>query len=163
MGLSRFPKAMSDAADAVLRAGEALRHVSTASGDLTFRDLDLIYEGLASSKIHALAALAEGSKPGAQAGAQEFMASMGGPATLTDFQSKLVTIETKAAAFHAEVAAAFAAMPPTDLIRVNSRSVGGVTVPFIERAAFIPAAYADPLRQSTELAELVAAFEAVGA
>jgi hypothetical protein len=152
---------MSAAADAVLRAGEALRHVRTSSGDLTFRDLDLVYQGLSDSKVNALAALAEGGK--APTGAEEFMAKMGGPATLADFQVKLEDIETKAAAFHAEVTATFAAIPSSSLIAVKTRNLGGVTVPFIERGAFIPATYANPLRTSAALADLQAAFEAVGA
>lgn len=157
MTLSRFPKAMADNVDAVLRTAELISHVANSSGDLMFRDLDEIQQGLARSKTTFLKAMAEGQK--SPAGAKAYMVSVNGPATLADHQGHAGDIEAAAAAWNTRLAQALAAMTSSDLIYMIRNDQ--TEAKFIERARFMPAAIADPLRQSTEMTALVAAFDAV--
>lgn len=157
MTLSRFPKAMADNVDAVLRTVDLIRHVANASGDLLFRDLDEIQQGLARSKTTFLQAMAEGQK--APASAEAYMVSVNGPATLADYQGHAEDIEAAAAAWNARLAQALAEIPGSDLIYMVRDDRTQTKV--IERARFVPATIADPLRQSTEMTGLAAAFDAV--
>jgi len=152
---------MPAAATATLAAATALRHVRDTSGDLTFRALDTLQEALFRAKVTTYAALVEGGK--APVAAQEFMAGIGGPATLAAYQTAAMNIEMKAAGWNSALSAALAGLTGPELISMITRNVNGVEAKYIERATFIPAAKADPLRASPELDALISAFEAVGA
>lgn len=158
MALSRFPKVMPENVDAVMAAASVIRHVRNATGDLLFRDLDRIQSGLEQAKITFAAALTEAQK--APAAAESFMASVNGPATIADYQAKASEIETVAAAWNARLAQALADLSNAELIMLVTRPDSQTK--HIERASFIPASVADPLRQSAELGALLDAFEAVG-
>lgn len=158
MALSRFPKVMADNVDAVLRAADAIRHVASSTGDLTFRNLDAVQSGLELAKLTFIEALTEGQK--APVAAQQFMASVNGPVSLAEYQAKAGAIEVAAAAWNAKLAATLASLPNADLIALVTRPDSQTK--HIERAAFIHAAVADPLRQSQELLDLLSAFESVG-
>ena len=161
MPLSQFPTAMPAAVTATLAAAIALRHIRDTKGDLTFRALDTVQDALFRSKVTTYSALVEGAK--APAAAEAFMAGVGGPASLADYQAAVVNIETKASAWNGTLSAALAELTGPELIDLVSRDVDGVKTRHIEMASFISAAKAGPLRASSELAALITAFEDVGA
>lgn len=161
MALSRFSSVMPAAVEAVLSVTQALRYVRDTSGDLTLRSLDDVQNGLQVAKATTFAALSEGAI--APAAAEAFMAGLGGPATLAAYQAAAMDIEGKASAWNGLLAGVLTGLSGPDLIALVTRDVGGIETRHIEYVAFIPAATAGQLRTSQELAELIAAFEAVGA
>lgn len=161
MPLSQFPTAMPAAVTAVLSVAAALRHIRDASGDLTLHAINAAQDGLRHAKATTLGALSEGAK--APEAAEAFMAGLGGPATLAEYNAAAVEIEAKAAAWNARVAACLASLPVDAVIGMVVVDRDGIITRHIEHKSFIPADYADPLRHSDELAALIAAFEAVGA
>ena len=92
------------------------------------------------------------------------LAAAGGPDNVTDFGTQGAAIETAAAAFRTLVKNAVASMTAAEArptfvdVQVGSRVAGQLV-----RWQGVPAAQADPLRTSQELADLIAALEAAGA
>jgi len=158
MSLSRFPKAMAENVEAVIRTAAALRHVTSSSGDLLFQDIRAIQSGLEQSKLTFLAALQEGQK--SATAAEAFMVSINGPSTLAAYQKGAGSIENAAASWNARLSQALSEMTSADLIKVVIRP--DTQTKHVEWAAFIPALVADPLRQSVDLADLIEAFAALG-
>lgn len=161
MGLSRFPTVMQGAVDSILQTADALRYVRDAQGDLPWHYLDSIQNGLRASKVATYATFAEAAKQ--PQAAESYMASMGGPKTIADYQAKAYGVEVAAAAWNRMLAEFVAALPHSALISVVVQSYDGIETKHLERPGFIATAEAAPLRASPELAALVAAFEAVGA
>jgi hypothetical protein len=161
MTLSRFATVMPRAVEAVLSTAEALRHIRNTQGDLPWWAIDRVQDGLAQSKEACLAALAEGQRQ--PVNSEEFMRSLGGPATLADFQAKIMACETAAAAWNTRLAALLADLSGPELIALIRRGEGMMATSHVERVPFLSAGRADGLRSSDELASLIAAFEAVGA
>lgn len=161
MGLSRFPTVMAGAADAVIATAAALRRVRDSAGDLPFRDLDAIQDGLRAAKVSTFAAFAEAAKQ--PAAAEAFMANMGGPPSLAAYRAAAGAIEVAAAGWNAFLAAWLSGLPRESLIAIVVRSYDGIETKHVERPAFVAAEVAAPLRASAQLAALVAAFESVGA
>lgn len=161
MPLSRFPSVMPEAVTASIAVADALRFVRDTSGDLTFRALDDVQEGLARAKQTTAAALTEGHKqPGA---AEAFMASLGGPATLAAYGAAAVDIEAKAAAWNIALAGLLSSLTADELIGLELQGVDPLSYKLIRYKHFIPAAKADLFRLNQALSDLIAAFEAVGA
>lgn len=161
MPLSQFPSAMDAAASAVIGAAAAMRVVRDGTGDLTFRELSRVQSGLRAAKAATVRALAEGHK--ATAAAETHMASVGGPATLAEFQIEAAAIEVQAAVWNVALADTLAALTSAELVELATDTSAGVAVKVIRFLEAIPEAKAAPLRDGLPLAELIAAFEAVGA
>lgn len=161
MGISLFKEAMPAAGRATVSAANALRHVRDSSGDLPFSALNTVQEGLAEAQDRTAAALIEGAKQ--KTFAEQFMAEMGGPATLAEFQAATVNIKAKVAAWNVVLEAALQSVPSADLIGLVQYGSAPMDFKLIRHKAHIPAAIADPLRADPALAELISAFEAVGA
>lgn len=161
MSLSRFPTLMPQAVDTCITAGNVLRLIRDGSGDLTYRMIAEMHTALAAAKIATSGALQEGAKQ--PVSAESFMAGLGGPQTLTDFQTAAVDIEVKAAAMNSRLAAMIATIPNADLIEVVTIGQAPLNYKEVQFKHYVPAAYADPFRASAELDTLVKAFEAVGA
>lgn len=161
MGLSRFPAVMDAAVEAVLQTAEAMRYVRDAQGDLMWSSLDDIQTGLRRAKLTTYATFAEAAKQ--PISAEAHMASLGGPASIADYQAKAVGVEMAAAAWNAWLAGYLVTLPPSALISVVIHAGDGIETKHIERPAFIPGDLAAPLRASAELAALIEAFEEVGA
>lgn len=159
--LSRFPSVMQSAVDAVISTAEALRYLKTTSGDLPWHVLDRVQDGLRTAKVTTYATFAEATRQ--PEAAEAYMASMGGPQTLADYQAKAAQIEVAAAAWNAYLAGWVATLPHEELIGVVIVNQGGVETKHVERPAFVPGDIAEPLRESQELADLLIAFESVGA
>lgn len=158
MALSRFPAMMDANVSAVLRTATALRFIRDSTGDLAFRHLDAVQSGLEQSKVTFGMAFAEAQK--APEAATAFMASIGGPASLQDYGAGAIALEAAAGDWNGRLSAALASIPAADLITTVLRAE--TQTRHIEHAAFISAVIADPLRQSPELAALIAAFESLG-
>jgi len=160
MALSRFPKAMDDAANAVIKLTEAAKFVRDTSGDLSFRDLDRLQDSLRAAKIASFTVMAEGQK--APANAETFMASMGGPTTLQDFGAAMADIETKASAWNNVLSSWIAGLSAANFVEVSTVSREGVDTRHILRTDMCDGPTAAPLRSSAALNDLIAALEAVG-
>lgn len=160
MSISRFPSALSSLADAVGTVASTLRGIQSASGDLEIIQLDLCAQQMRAAKVAAIRLLSEAQKARAAAVEQQ-MSDMGGPATLADLQQGLSQINSALTAWDDRQASAFLAMGPGWQMVTVTRD--GVSTRHLEPIRFISAAVADPLRQSSELAALIAAFEAIGA
>lgn len=161
MALSQFPSVMPAAVSAVLRAASALRYVRDTSGDLPFRSLNDVQDALREAKTTTFAALSEGAK--APIAAEAFMAGLGGPSSLADYQASAMNIEAKASAWNALMASTIHSLPVDAVIGMVTLAMDGIETKHIEYRSFIPATYAEPIRSSQQLADLIAAFEAVGA
>lgn len=161
MTLSRFSSVMPRAVEAVLTTATALRHVRDTQGDLPWWALDRVQDGLAQSKASCVEALIEGQRQPATS--EAFMASLGGPPTLADFQAKIAACEVAAVAWNKALAVLLASLDATEVIALVRRGEGSMGSSHIERVAFLAQSRADVLRQSDEMAALIAAFEAVGA
>lgn len=159
--LSRFPNVMQSAVEAVLQTADALRHVKNSSGDLTWYALESIQNGLRQSKVTTYATFEEAAKQ--PANAEAYMAAMGGPQTLADYQEKAMKIEIAAAAWNSYLSRWLEGIPHEMLIGMITINANGISTRHIERPAFIGEVYAQQLRASPELGALVSAFEAVGA
>lgn len=160
MALSRFPKAMDDAANAVIQLTKAARYVRDSSGDLRLRDLDRIQEALRAAKLAATEVITEGQK--SPANAEAFMASMGGPTSLQAFGAAMVDLETKASAWNDALAVWVGGLSAANFAEVATVSREGTDTRHILRVDMCDGLTATPLRESTELADLIAALEAVG-
>lgn len=164
MSIWAFTGPMDRAAVAVERALAVLRHIHTARGDLPYRDLDMAQEALREAKVASLAILTRAATATNVAAAEAHMASLGGPATMAEFTARVTVIEGKSASWNTALAACLAGLGSAGLPVMVTRTVDGISTQHIERPHAIPGVLADPLRTSTELAELAAAFfEAVGA
>lgn len=161
MALSQFPSVMPSAVTAVLRAATALRYIRDTSGDLPFHRLNEAQDALRDAKVTTFAALSEGAK--APATSEAFMAGLGGPASLEDYQSAAMVIEAKASAWNALIDSTLASLPVRSVIGMVSVSLDGIVTKHVEHKSFIPADYAANLRSSQQLTDLIEAFEAVGA
>ncbi|WP_424986552.1 hypothetical protein [Microbulbifer sp. S227A] len=131
------------------------------SGDLPMAALHAVQNGLASAKAATYAALAEGGKNPALAA--QFMATIDGPESLETYQDNAATIETAAAAWNTMLQTQLRALPAARLISLPVRSDNGIDSRHIATIGTLTAAEASGIRTSTELANLVAAFEAAGA
>lgn len=160
MALSRFPKAMDDAANAVIRLTEAAKFLHDSSGDLRLQHIDRIQDALRAAKVAATAVMIEGQK--APANAEAFMASMGGPATLQDFGAAMADLEAKSSAWNDVLAAWVADLPAKSFAEVATVSREGIDTRHILRTEMCDDATAAPLRTSTALNDLISALEAVG-
>ena len=161
MGLSRFPAVMDAAVEAVLKTADAMRHVRDARGDLLWSALDAMQDGLRQSKATTYATFVDATKQ--PESAEAHLKSLGGPATLADYQDKAVAVELAAASWNHWLQSYLGTLPATTLIGLVVRSDNGVETKHIERGYFIPAELAAPLRACPQLAALINAFEAVGA
>jgi hypothetical protein len=161
MVLSKFSSVMPLAVVASIDCANALRYVRDTSGDLTFRALNNVQDGLATAKITTGEALTEGTKQPAHA--ESFMASLGGPATLAEYYAAAQDTEIKASAWNVELAALLSSLTADELIGLEPAGVAPLDYKLIEHRSFIPAAKADPFRSNQALADLIASFEAVGA
>lgn len=161
MVLSRFSSVMPSAVDAVLSTAEALRHVRDTQGDLPWWALDRVQDGLLQAKESCLAALSEGQRQPVTS--EAFMASLGGPETLADFQAKIQACEIAAVAWNAALGSLLSSLAADEVIALVRRGGGIMATSHIERVPFLTQARADTIRQSQELTDLIAAFEAVGA
>lgn len=160
MALSTFPTDMSAAAAAVLASAEKFRAIQSQGGGLLWRMLEDAQNSLRVSKLTCLKALTEAQKN--PAASEPFMASMGGPATVVAFAGALQSVEVAASAWNDYLSTFLAGLPTSDLIGVHRQDQG---MPTETRHIIRPAAIAnaDALRQSQELSDLIAAFEAAGA
>lgn len=161
MGLSQFPAAMDRLIGAVRATRTALQDVRDATGALSFRDLGRVQAGLRASKIAGIAVVTEGAA--SPAAAEAHMASLGGPATMAEFQATMADVEAKAATWNVALEAALAGLSNAELITLAFDTRNGVSTRAIEFKQEIPALKAAPLRQSAEIADLLDAFDAAGA
>jgi len=161
MTLSRFSSVMPQAVEAVLTTAEVLRYVRDSQGDLTWRALDQVQNGLAQSKAACTQALIEGQRQ--PTSSEAFMAGLGGPATLAEFQAGIMACEVAAAAWNTALAGFLGGLSGSEVVALVRRGEGTAATSHIERVPYLTPARADVLRQSNELAALIAAFEGVGA
>lgn len=159
--LSRFAMALPRAADAFLNAADALRFIRDSGGDLTWRALEDAQQKIAIAKATGLDAYTEAQRQ--PAAAQQFLADIGGPETLAEFNTLLGQLNTAMNAWHAGLTALIDLMDGTEFMTVVQRGTGAGSTFHFERVGFLAEARADVLRNSTQLANLIAAFEAVGA
>lgn len=161
MSLSKFPAIMPLAASACIEAANALRFIRDNSGDLTFQNISRMHAALAEAKLTTLQALQEGAKQ--PVASETFMQNLGGPQTLVDFQGAAVNIESQVALMNARLQTVLDSLTSDELIGIETRGVAPTDYREVAFKSFIPAAKADSFRTSTELADLISAFEAVGA
>lgn len=159
--LAIFPAALTECAASVLALAAALRHVAGARGDLVWSDVDAVQNGLRRAKIATIQALAEAAKRPADA--EAYMRSMGGPESLAAFQAAAAEIEARAAQWNRRLAEALAGLTADEAVRMVTHDAGGITTRHVQHVHYLPARLAEPLRGSTELAELIAAIAAFGA
>lgn len=159
MALSTFATAFDRAAADLITLTQAAVYVRDSSGDLTYLALDHLQNGLRAAKVSALAALVESQKQPVAAEAQ--MAAVGGPANIAAYQAALADIEVKAAAWNAALSSALVTIPAADLVGVAIYAQDGIETKHIQFKHFIPAAIADPLRQTQALTDLASALEAL--
>lgn len=161
MALSQFTSIMPAAATAVIRVAAALRYIKDSSGDLSYTVIDELQNALRESKETTIKAIEEGLK--APAGAEAFMVSIGGPLSLEEYQYYAYQIEIRASAWNDLLGSIINSIPSEHLIGMVTNNANGIATRHREPKPFMPAQYADQMRTSTALIELLAAFESVGA
>lgn len=161
MSLLQFQIIMPKAVQSVVSSAGALRDIRDGVGELHFRDLNLAQQHLHGAKINSIGALTEGQK--ATVAAEAFMQSLGGPATLGAFAVRMAEIEAKASAWNARLKSWLETLPSSAFVKMVVRSQDGIDAKHIGQTQVATEMQADPLRSSVELADLIAAFEAVGA
>ena len=161
MGLSRFPTVMNSAADAVLNVGEVLSYIKDSRGDLLFSSLEDLQSKLRVSKETTFRAFAEAEKQAEYA--EDYMLKMGGPSTILEYKAKAYSVEQAAAAWNSRLQAFLVGLPNSCLISLITIDRDNISTKHIERPGFIPGEIAQPLRDSSELSDLLQAFKSVGA
>jgi len=162
MALSQFPIVMPQAVAAIVAAADSMRYLRNTAGDMTWMTLEMAQDALRPAYEMSLDALAEGAKAPEAAGA--FMASIGGPETLVDFQTMLQGFVNATAAWNGFLSTYLSTLPQSCLIGLVRRDLRGITGTWhIERPGFIPGEHAANLRAAPQLLSLIEAFEAVGA
>lgn len=162
MPLSTFPTDMSAAASSVIQAADFLRRLRDGAGVLNWGDITNCQRLLHRAKTTSVAAMTEGYK--AREAAEAYMRSINGPETLETFGSQLMAVEAAAAGWSQLLRDTVTALPGSAFMEIGSVDTGLPTetaMPF--RNDSLPAATAISLRQSAELAALIAAFESAGA
>lgn len=163
MPIPRFYATFDAAVRAMQDAADKLRYLAASSGAMNasviFADIP---NALAEAKATAVAALTECSKN--PASATEALGSFpGAPQTVASFLSAVTAVETAAQSWNADVAAWLAGLTVADLVALQGVNRGaGMVAQFVWATSF-PDAKVAPLRKSTGLASLIAAFEAAGA
>lgn len=162
MPLSTFPTDMNTAASAVIQAANALRRLRDGFGILNWSDLINVQRSLHQAKIASVKAMTEGSK--AREAAEAYMRQINGPASLEAFGGQLAAVEVAAEGWSDLLRSTVAALPGSAFMQIGAVDQGAPTetaMPF--RQDSLPADVALSIRQSTQLASLIAAFEAAGA
>lgn len=165
MALSQFPIAFARSAETSIRAADLLRALRDSTGDLPWNTLGAVQGALRNAKVAATEALSEANKRPATA--EAYMADMGGPSTLIDFQNAMGAIETAATAYNARVQSMLNLLTVSEVMWMEVFSADGIDTQILKHNPAIPNANpdkkADHLRVSQELADLIAAFESAGA
>ena len=161
MALSQFPAALNASVPAVIKAADAFRYLRDTTGDMTWRSINTGLETLRNARETSTLALSEANK--SPVGAEAYLADLGGPQTLVAFQSGLVNINQKATAFTDVLALWVDTLPVSQVRSVGTVSYGGVSSVQVIDTPFVSVVYMDTLRASTELQDLIVAFEAIGA
>ena len=167
MALSTFPNDMNAAAATVLNVAARFRAIRDGSGDLSWSDLEAAQNGLRRAKlaniavITHLATLAQ-TNSDRLAVAENYMASLGGPATLSAFEGALMVVEQAASAWNDALPAFLATLGSRAFVATQDAGQPTETR-HIAWSPVIPETEASALRQSAELAALITAFGAVGA
>jgi len=159
--LSRFAITLPRAADAFLNAADALRFIRDSGGDLTWRALEDAQKKIAIAKAAGFDAFEDAQKQPATA--EQFLADIGGPATLAEFNTLLGQLNTAMNAWHTGLTQLIAVMDGPEFLAVAQSGTGASSTFHFERVGGLTQARADVLRNSSQLADLIAAFEAVGA
>lgn len=174
MTLRMYRNSVPAAMTAATHAADQLRALQGGAGDLPFSQIETVQRALGRSKVTALAAITDLSTASQEstaeaAEAETFLANYGGPASIADFQSHLASIDTAAGDWAARLKAAVREVSTTAatsgiyFVDIEPRDFSGTQIKMVSYFDRMTSAIATPLRASSELAALIAAFEAAGA
>lgn len=175
MALRLYRDSLTPAMRASRTAADRVRAVAAGTGDLTLVHVELAAEAMGAAKMAAIKAIGD-LQTSAAVSAEEaaavdaYLGDFAGPATLAAFQSSLAAVEAAAVGYNTALATAIrtaqaqGAQTGVWMLDVVSVTIAeGVTYGDLRTSTYLPAAFADPFRQSPEVAALIAAFEAAGA
>lgn len=163
MPIPRFDVTFSAAVEAMQTAADRLRYLRDTQGDIQRHVImDLIPADLARAKSTAVAALAEIQRAPEAAGLA-LTRYPGAPQTVPAFFAAVGAVEAAAQAWNSDLAAWLAGLSVSDLVTLQGVDMGAGKVGQFVWAQGLSEAQVAPLRASSGLAALIAAFEAAGA
>jgi len=161
MPLSTFPRAVDDAIAQMVLVANVARGLSDGTGPIRWSEIENLM-----LRAGGMLAAYDNAKAEAQkslAAAQAYIADMGGPATLAEFNTAMVEVETRVDAFASAVETFIGTKTSDEFAQVVNLNVGGRNARILQRRDIMPDATATQLRGTAVLANLITALEAVGA
>lgn len=161
MALSAFPRAVDDLVAQIVAVATLARGIRDGAGDLRWSALENFMLRLGGLQAAYDAAKAEAQKqlPAAQA----YIADLGGPATLAEFNTLMTEVDARIAAFATAVETFLAGRGADEFAQVVELNVSGKATKVLQRRDIMPAATATQLRGTAVLANLITALEAIEA
>jgi len=161
MALSKFPAAANDVIDNLVTTADLLRTIRDGSGSIPIQNFDTLQRYFIVLDVNFEKAKTEAVKQ--QTAAETYISNMGGPATLAAFQQAYNAIDSDITAWNNFFSAELATANATDYVSLQTLSFGGGSGPMIVRGSVIPSTQSANIRASSELANLISSFEALGA
>jgi len=161
MALSSFPRAVDDLVSQLAAVANQARDIRDGTGDLRWSAVENFMLRMGSLRASYAAAKSEALKQ--VAAAQAYIADLGGPATLAEFDTLMAEVDTRIGAFGAAVDTFVAGRGADEFAQVVELNVSGQATKVLQRRDIMPAATATQLRGTAVLADLITALEALGA
>ena len=161
MALSTFPRAVDDAIAQLVLVANVARGLRDGTGPVRWSEIERLMHHAGGMLAAYDAAKAEAQKQ--LSAAQAYIADMGGPATLAEFNTAMVEVETRVDAFASAVETFIGTKTSDEFAQVVNLNVGGRNARILQRRDIMPDATATQLRGTAVLANLITALEAVGA
>ena len=161
MALSKFPAAFNSVTDGLLIAAEQARTIRDGTGDLRWSSIVNLIRTLGQLEANYEIAKVEAQKQ--LTAAQTYVADLGGPATLTEFNTLMSNVVTAKQAMLDGFDTILTGLDGTNFHVQKTLSIGGHNVTLMEQQDFIPTATSDTIRASALIANLITDLETLGA
>lgn len=162
MAFTSYTLSIAEAVRLTKIAAQNTRAVQTAKGDLTFRAIASIFDSLERAQAGWRAAVEDVQAAADMAAVNAYLASIGGP-TAGVLQSRLADIEAAKVGFGNALRTFLHNQSASLLVDVVSETdLNGNTIRSLRFGSHVSDPQAQTMRDSAAIANLVAAFDALG-
>jgi len=161
MALSKFPAAFNAVTESILRAADEARAIRDGSGDLRWSSIVNLIRTLGQLEANYEVAKVEGQKQ--LTAAQAYIAELGGPATLAQFNTLMSNVSTRKQNMLNGFDTILGNLSGNDFYVQKTLNLGGHSITLMEQQDFIPTTTSNTIRASALIANLITDLEALGA
>ncbi len=161
MALSRFPAAFDNVTQGIITAAETARTIRDGVGPLRWSTVQQLVRVLGQLESNYEFAKVEAQKQ--LTAAQAYIADVGGPATLAEFNTLMTAVSGRKQNLLNGLDTLLGNLSGTDFYKQSSLNIGGYNITLLEQNDFVPDATSTDIRTSNLIANLIADLEALGA